>query len=169
MIKNYSKLSKNLPRHRISNQRWTVNQYMKEVKRLCQLKNIRFTSLRRAVFEIIFKNGEPIKPYDILEELKKPAYKKVTKPPSVYRCLDYLVAVGVVHRLNSSGAYTYCTHPDLHRECYFLICQKCQQLIECCSLQITDAVNQIIHENNYVNTTVALEIEGICSNCQKKK
>ena len=48
-----------------------------------------------------------------------------TKPPTVYRALDFLIAHGLVHRLESLNAYVGCPAPDASHEGQFLICGAC--------------------------------------------
>ena len=47
--------------------------------------------------------------------------------------LDFLMENGLIHKLQSLNAFIGCLHPNEHNERYFLICDSCQKIEECCS------------------------------------
>ena len=69
-------------------------------------KNIRFTDLRRKVFEEIASTQASVGAYEVLDRLAKKGTRLA--PISVYRALDALLEAGVVHRLESKNAYFAC-------------------------------------------------------------
>ncbi len=107
---------------------------------------------------------QPSKAYDILHRLS--AEHGSAKPPTVYRALDFLLAHGLIHRLDSLNAYVGCVHPLQHQHCYFLICQQCQQVQECCSEQLNQAMAQASDAYQFSSKNVTLEIAGLCQTCQ---
>lgn len=142
-----------------------IEKALQDAESICKQKNIRFTDLRKKVFEIISVKHSPIKAYDILELLQKD--DSSAKPPTVYRALDFLLENGLVHKLHSSNSYTACSHPkDMHNQCYFLICDKCNNVKECCnSGLITEEIERIATENNFKASNISIEIKGICDSC----
>ena len=142
-----------------------VTDALMEADSLCLQKNLRFTKLRKKVFEIISAKHSPIKAYDILELLQKE--DSSAKPPTVYRALDFLLENGLVHKLHSSNSYAACSHPSAeHSQCYFLICDKCNNVKECCnSGLLTEEIERIATENNFKANNISIEIKGICDSC----
>ena len=69
-------------------------------------RNIRFTDLRRKVFEEIASTQASVGAYEVLDRLAKKGTRLA--PISVYRALDALLEAGVVHRLESKNAYFAC-------------------------------------------------------------
>lgn len=137
-----------------------------EADQVCLEKNLRFTSLRKRVFAIVSKNHSPIKAYDILELLQKE--DSSAKPSTVYRTLDFLLENGLVHKLHSSNSYAACSHPkEAHGQCYFLICEKCNNIKECCNSGIiTKEIHNIADKNNFKANNISIEIKGVCEDCR---
>ena len=129
----------------------------------CQQHDLRFTPLRRRVLEIIWGNHEPTKAYDILALLDNTA--AIAKPPTVYRTLDFLQQYGLVHKLNSMNAYVGCAHPNKHQNCYFLICDQCGDVAECCHQKVDALIAEISQNFSFTHQQTTLEIQGICSTC----
>ncbi|MDX2494940.1 MAG: hypothetical protein QNK27_08275, partial [Desulfuromusa sp.] len=82
---------------------------MANAELLCQQRGKRFTSIRRRVFELIWQQHKPIGAYEVLEGLQQDGR---AAPPTVYRALDFLLDLGLVHRINSLNAYVGCIHPE---------------------------------------------------------
>jgi Fur family zinc uptake transcriptional regulator len=130
---------------------------------ICQEKNIRFTNLRKKVFSIIAKDHKPAKAYDILSLLQKE--DNSAKPSTVYRTLDFLLEHNLIHKLHISNSYVSCTHPLKHQKCYFLICNKCNQVSECCNDQISKEIDQIALNYDFKISESIVEIKGTCKAC----
>lgn len=130
---------------------------------LCRKNDLRFTEIRRTVLRLIWANHEPAKAYDILDQLKNEHMP--AKPPTVYRALDFLLENHFVHKLSSLNAYIGCPHPGEHSQCYFLICNKCNKVQECCNQVLTEAVIYTTHTQHFKPKHTTLEIQGICQQC----
>ncbi len=129
-------------------------------------KKLRFTSLRKKVFDIISKNQKPIKAYDILDILQKK--DPSAKPPTVYRTLDFLLENSLVHKLHSSNSYVACSNPDKqHDQCYFLTCDKCNKTQELKNNDlISKQINNIALDSNFQIRNISIEIGGVCHSCE---
>lgn len=143
-----------------------VDKAIFQAESICDNNNLRFTELRRRVFEIILNSHQPAKAYDILSELQK--VDPAAKPSTVYRTLDFLLECGLIHKLQSSNSYAPCSHPNRHNQCYFLICEICNEIKECCSDKLTTVINDIAKVNNFISKNITVEINGICPLCSKK-
>ncbi len=143
-----------------------IEEALNQADLLCLENNLRFTSLRKRVFEIISQNHSPIKAYDILSDLQKE--DSSAKPSTVYRTLDFLLESGLIHKLHSSNSYAACSHPaKKHAQCYFLICNKCNNIQECCnSGVITKEIHNIADKNSFKPSNISIEIDGVCGKCE---
>ena len=141
-----------------------IESAMRQAESICQEKGLRFTELRREVLRLIWLSHVPAKAYDILEKLKGKAWS--AKPPTVYRALDFLQETGLVHKLDSINAYIGCSHPREHNGCYFLICTDCKEARECCSPELTDAIELAWSKNSFRPKKVTLEVLGQCGECE---
>ena len=140
-----------------------ITDALKKGEQICASKGLKFTEIRRKVLALVWESHKPMKAYDILEKLKKGDGAQV--PPTVYRALDFLQANGLVHRINSLNAFVGCSHPGLHNQCYFLICNKCDEVTECCTDKLGKAINTSSKDNAFTMESASLEIQGVCQAC----
>jgi len=133
---------------------------------VCQKKRQRFTALRRRVFELIWQQHKPIGAYEVLEQLQKDGR---AAPPTVYRALDFLLELGLVHRIASLNAYVGCVHPDRQHEGQFLICKECRAFAELDSESITRMIDEKAQINGFEVHQHTIEIMGLCPKCQAEK
>src|SRR5436190_23974973 len=95
----------------------------------CAATELKLTSLRKSVLFILWNAGKPLKAYEILDNLL--LIKQNSKPPTVYRVLDYFVDYGVVHKIESIQSYTLCHEPEKHLPSEILmVCNDCHQVNE---------------------------------------
>ena len=120
-------------------------------------------ALKKQVLKLIWKKPGYVKAYDLLDELQK--IDPSAKPPTIYRTLDFLMENGLIHKLQSLNAFIGCLHPNEHNECYFLICDSCQKIEECCSKKINNVVLSTSKNNNFIPNKVTFEIAGTCQSC----
>lgn len=129
------------------------------VEALCRERGLRFTGLRRRVLRQIVGSRQPLKAYDILRKIGVAA----TKPPTVYRALDFLLKNNFIHKINSQSTYIGCSHPqESHAACHFLICTDCGEARECCSDELARALSAVSRFNRFQAKNICVEIEGHC-------
>ena len=140
-----------------------LTQALTKAELICQNSGKMLTPLRREILQLILGSAKPVKAYAILAELK--AKKLSDKPITVYRVLDFLRAHHLIHKIDSLNAYAACRHPEKKLDCYFLICQKCQAIKECCNQAIDQAILRTVTKSKFTIKHVTLEISGICEAC----
>jgi Fur family transcriptional regulator, zinc uptake regulator len=132
--------------------------------RLCAKKAQRFTRIRRRVLELIWRQHRPIGAYDILEGLRSD-YPRAA-PPTVYRALDFLSDLGLIHRIESMNAFVGCIHPDEPHSGQFLICGDCGATAELDDPEIEAAVRRGAGRLGFDAIHQTVEITGQCPDCQ---
>ncbi|MHA1109066.1 MAG: transcriptional repressor, partial [Alphaproteobacteria bacterium] len=70
---------------------------------ICARQSVKLTDLRRRVLELIWDRHEPVRAYDLLDQLR--AGRRSAAPPTIYRALDFLLEAGLIHRIESLNAY----------------------------------------------------------------
>ena len=75
-------------------------------------KNLRVTSARKVIFEILQNSDRALSPKEVCEFLKRTT-KLQADTASVYRNLTLFSEIGLTHRLQS-GKYTLCQHGEDH-------------------------------------------------------
>jgi Fur family zinc uptake transcriptional regulator len=131
---------------------------------LCGRRGARLTRLRRRVLELVWQSHAAVKAYDLLAELGRKG--AAAKPPTVYRALDFLMAHGLVHRLESLNAYVGCPQPDAPHDGQFLICEACGQVSEFAAPAIQDAIEIQAAGLGFAVGQRTVEVRGVCRDCQ---
>ena len=77
-------------------------------ERVCKERAQKFTPIRRQVLQALLSSHRPLGAYEVIDELAKSMPRPA--PITVYRALDFLMANGLVHRIESRNAYLACAH-----------------------------------------------------------
>lgn len=118
----------------------------------------RFTPLRSHIFELIVSAQEPVKAYDLLDRLH-PDYGS-PRPPTVYRALEFLSKLGLIHRVEALNAYVVCDHIHEGHRAEFYICDNCNSVTE---RHIGD--QSVNPPKGFAVKRSIIEHYGICANC----
>jgi len=135
---------------------------LKEAETLCEQRGGKLTPLRKKVLTLLLQSGGPSKAYDLLAHLGE---EGAAKPPTVYRSLDFLLEMGLAHKIESLNAYVACGHWKHGHAAVFLICEKCGEAGE---LHAHDSVKKLTQEVESVNfqmRSAVIEIRGLCESC----
>ncbi len=135
---------------------------LREAETLCEQRGGRLTPLRKKVLQLLLESEGPSKAYDLLEHLGDDG---AAKPPSVYRSLDFLLEMGLAHKIESLNASVACGHWKHGHAAVFLICDKCGIAGE---LHANDSVKKLTQEVEGVNfkmRSAVIEIRGLCEKC----
>lgn len=134
------------------------------IEALCRTRALRLTPRRRQVLDILLASHQPLGAYQILDALNRAGPDTPIAPPIVYRALDYLLAEGLVHRIESRNAFISCARPGHQCAAQFLICRHCERVAE---LEDSDAhwlagADRLGFEVDHS----VVEITGICAACR---
>lgn len=130
----------------------------------CTENAAQLTPLRRQVLELILNVHQPVGAYDLLEQLAQRMQKRVA-PPTVYRALEFLVEMGLVHRIASLNAYLACSNSDRHGEAVFFICRRCRNAMEINSDAISAAIADTAKKARFAAEQQTVEVLGTCPQC----
>ena len=133
---------------------------------ICVARGARLTSLRRRVLELIWRSHAPVGAYDLLRALVKT--QPGAAPPTVYRALDFLLAQGLVHRIESLNAFVGCAHPRLAHGGQFLICGDCGAAAEVHDPRVDAAIARRAAELGFAISRKTVEVQGLCGPCQSR-
>jgi Fur family zinc uptake transcriptional regulator len=133
---------------------------------LCTERGVQLTAIRQQVLELIWANHHAVKAYDLLERIKP--LQSSAKPATIYRALDFLMAQGFIHRVESLNAFVGCTDLRTIHEQLLLICKQCENVEE----RHADAVMQVLAQEfalaGFTAHHQAIEIHGICATCTQE-
>lgn len=137
---------------------------IKQAERLCQERGVRMTAGRRDVLKVICGSKKPLGAYEIMDALR--AEQPKIAPPTVYRALDFLIAEGLIHKLETLHAYVGCTHSEHPHFSQFLICDDCGHVDELHSKIISGNLNDAARAQGFQPAHSTIEVAGRCADCQ---
>lgn len=141
-----------------------VDEAIEVATRICAERGMRFTKIRERVLTLVWSGHQPIGAYAILKALQS-EYPRAA-PPTVYRALDFLIEIGLIHRIESMNAFVGCTHPDERHAGQFLICENCGAAAELDDPQINDAVQSTAGALGFLAQRQMIEVTGLCPDCR---
>lgn len=122
------------------------------------------TKNQALVFRALEKAEGPLSAYTILDALRGDGLRA---PLQVYRALDKLLELGLVHRLESLNAFVACAHPHCHASSMmaFAICERCGQVSEFSNAMVADQLNGWARDSGFQPSKTTIEIKGTCAAC----
>ena len=144
--------------------------FVAAVEAACQARGLRLTPVRARVLGLIADAGMPVKAYDLLEMLKPSGAQDegvgAAAPPTVYRALDFLLANGFIHKLESVNAFVACHHPNTAQHSVpFLICDRCHSAVELEDRAVVAALDERARALGFMPQAQTLEVHGLCARC----
>ncbi|MBF0271937.1 MAG: transcriptional repressor [Magnetococcales bacterium] len=131
----------------------------------CRQQGMRFTPQRREVLNILATSHRSMGAYDILGQMQTGQSRR-PPPAAVYRCLEFLLAQGLIHRMAGRNAYFACTREGHDQEIQFWICRHCGVVGETESSILAAELRNLAGTLDFVVRSANVEIEGECRACR---
>jgi len=143
--------------------------FVSAVERACSERGLRLTEIRARVLGLVADAGKPIKAYDLLDKVREGEGAGAAAPPTVYRALDFLLANGFIHKLESVNAFVACHHPNAaQHSAPFLICDGCHKAVELEDEHVVATLDAQARALGFSPQTQTLEVHGLCAECAGK-
>lgn len=124
----------------------------------------RMTESRRRVFELLVGAGQPLKAYQLAERFHPDG--RAAKPPTVYRALEFLERLGLLHRICSTSSYVACSgEKEGAHAAAFLICDRCGATRELAAPHGADLTGAAA-VRGYTIERISIEVHGACPACR---
>jgi len=137
---------------------------MLAARQLCQSKGKRLTPIRELVLELVWQSHQPLGAYELLPALASAGFNSA--PPTVYRALDFLQELGLIHRINSLNAFVGCTNPQHTHPSGFMICRNCKTTAELDTSYFSNRLDDTAKMLGFQIEQETLELVGLCQNCK---
>lgn len=144
-----------------------VRRALRYAEDTCRERGERLTKLRRQVLELVWASHQPIKAYELMEKLRD--LRSGVAPPTVYRTLEFLQSLGLVHRIESLNAFVGCAATVEHHDSQFLICRHCGSVAEIADPFVTDQLISRAKELGFSIDRGVIEIQGTCRSCASSR
>ncbi len=121
------------------------------------------TLTRRAVLEVLAAASSPLSPAEIAKLATERG--KPVNLVTVYRIIEALASLGVVHRHPCSGAFTLCQLDSFGGHHGFLHCHDCGKTQEFRSEALCAVEKGIASAAGFTSQSHVAEIVGVCRDC----
>jgi Fur family zinc uptake transcriptional regulator len=147
--------------------------YIEQALQILKQKGFRLTQPRRHVLEALAQATEPRSPYELTDWLAGHGQKVDTV--SIYRILECLEDLGLVHRVLGTGKVLKCSlegeetctrHQADHCH-HLLICRQCQRIAEVHCPGFESIMAQVSAESRFRIEAHHLEFLGLCEPCSQ--
>ncbi len=130
----------------------------------CHQRRKRWTPHRRQILELLVHSEKPLSAYELLKQFNA-LTAHCHSPPIIYRALEGLIALGMVHRLEQRQQYIACRYPEHPHGGLLLICKECDSVAELPTEQINLALQQALSQHHFQAKQAFIEITGQCQQC----
>ncbi|MCC7432406.1 transcriptional repressor [Candidatus Peregrinibacteria bacterium] len=139
---------------------------------LMKKNNLKLTKPRLMVIEFLADEQKAMTPYEIRDNLA--INKRKADVVTLYRVLDELEKIGLVHKVITLGRYVRCNdqgledvdHQDLDSCHHYLICERCHKVEEISGEDLSTIEKKIAKNNGFQIKSHTLEFLGLCKTCQ---
>jgi len=128
----------------------------------CEAAGEKWTAPRQRTYALLAAAAGPMKAYDLIRDFD--AASGVAKPPTVYRSLDLLMRLGLVHKVASLSAYVVCVADAPHASTSFLVCDCCHAVEELAEPDPAVVAGEAARAG-YAVDHIGLELRGHCLRC----
>ncbi len=140
-----------------------IESALQQAQDVAEANNARFTDMRRRVFTLIWQSHKAITAYELLDSLQAEGVR--AQPPTVYRALEFLVGLGLIHRIESLNAYFGCDMPHHEHLGQYFICRNCGRVAEAVNDDMSNAVRAAASAVGFRIEATTIEIQGLCHDC----
>lgn len=138
---------------------------LSDAEAVCAGRGARLTEQRRVVLAALIEARRALGAYDLIESVAKATGKR-TAPITIYRALDFLSEMGLVHRIESKNAFLACpAGHGPHGLAVFMICDCCGRVDEANSPDLEKLLGRIARERGFAPQGRMIEMAGRCAAC----
>ncbi len=137
------------------------NRHGEEFRLLCREKHLPFTKQRRAVLQAVLDLGSHPTAEDVVASA--PVRKSGVSRATVYRTLEHMASMGVVHRVDHRGsAIRYDGRTVLH---HHFICTRCNRVTDIASATLDAIPIPPAGNFGFLVKEHRVQLSGLCRHC----
>ncbi len=139
-------------------------QLMARAERACMRHNARLTSLRREVLGAVGESHQAAGAYEIIERMARSGPRPA--PISIYRALEFLGGLGLVHRIESRNAFVACNRQHEAGRAVLMVCESCGTVDELEAASVFDRLDSLSSGEGFEIRRAVIELSGQCAPCK---
>jgi Fur family transcriptional regulator, zinc uptake regulator len=128
-------------------------------------RGMKLTPLRRRILTTIASSHDAVGAYQVIERIAQEEGRRLA-PVSVYRIIDSLIDIGVVHKLESRQAYYACHGDHEAGRQVALTCRNCSSVAELDGQELLRTAKAKAGKVGFIAESVLMEIRGLCEKCR---
>lgn len=132
----------------------------------CEKRGARLTTIREQVLRLALSYPYVVKAYDLLTELQK--IRGHAAPPTVYRALDFLVEMGILHRTESLNGFVFCADFAHEHQSLITNCHRCGKTTEHLADEEIHRLLEFCAKQQFTLSHNPIVLAGLCANCQQE-
>ncbi len=145
------------------NHQLCMTQALLSAEIICMDKGVRLTPIRRRILELICSSHKAIGAYELLDLFREEDPK--AKPVTIYRALDFLMEIGLVHKIESLNAFIGCLQAETTHQSVILICDNCKNAYELDATSVYQTLFAMSKRIQFAPTSLTIELHGLCFSC----
>lgn len=130
---------------------------------LCKQKNKRLTPIRKQILELLIRAQRSLKAYELLELVR--TLQPKAAPPTVYRALDFLTELELIHRIDAVNAWTACADVAGVPHDLLVVCTQCGLVAELSAPHLSQTISACILEAGFALAQGDTELRALCLQC----
>ena len=125
----------------------------------------KLTKNQNLVMGVLSKVDHPMSAYAILDSLKG---NGLSAPLQVYRALERLEMLGLVHRIECMNAFVACRHDATKDDSMvaFIICNSCGDVKEVSDNSVEVGLHNVTKKAGFILQKPTIELQGLCRSCR---
>jgi Fur family transcriptional regulator, zinc uptake regulator len=135
-------------------------------ERACEKRGSKLTGQRREILSCVAERHSAVGAYDIIDRMAERGARPA--PITVYRALDFLLAHGLVHKIESRNAFVACSHAHEGQPAAILICETCGVVAELDAPEVFQNLDARARAQNFSSAQILIEMSGTCGSCKGK-
>lgn len=143
----------------------TIEQQLLDAENLCKQRNKRLTPIRKQVLQLLIQAQRSLKAYELLEQIR-PLQPKAA-PPTVYRALDFLTELGLIHRIDAVNAWSACVDVAGTPHDLLVVCTRCGMVAELSAPSLSQQIDACILQAGFAIASGDTELRAMCLQCQQ--
>jgi Fur family zinc uptake transcriptional regulator len=134
-------------------------------ERMCIRRGARLTRQRRDILACVAQSHAAAGAYEIIDRMAEHGARPA--PITVYRALDFLLAHGLVHKIESRNAYVACSHSHDGVPAALLICEECGTVSELEAPEGFAALARGAEALGFTPSHTVVVMSGHCCHCAR--